>query len=224
MERRKRPRFPVQFTLNFLGHLTAGVGSTNNLSTEGCMAESESIVHQGSPLELRLHLPDDDSPVEVNLAVVQWSKGQKFGLEFVRLQPEEEARLRCFVSALETGPSGMERRGYPRFPVQFPISFSGEDIAEEGTVMDLSKRGWKATVVTGSQSVRPGTYLKLRVYLPDQAPPMDVDLAAVRWAKGREFGLEFLIMGSEEEERLHRFVSTLETGPSRQINHASNMT
>ena len=214
MERRKRPRFPVQLALDFFGHPTVGVGSTNNLSTEGCTAESESIVQQGSPLQLRLHLPDDDSPVEVNLAVVQWSKGQKFGLEFVRLQPEEEARLRCFVSALETGPSGMERRGYPRFPVQFPISFSGEDIAEEGTVMDLSKRGWKATVVTGSQSVRPGTYLKLRVYLPDQAPPMDVDLAAVRWAKGWEFGLEFLIMGREEEERLHLFVSTLETSPS----------
>ncbi len=108
-----------------------------------------------------------------------------------------------------------ERRGYPRLRVQFQISFSAHDIGGEGTVINLSKRGWKATVVTSSQSVRPGTYLKLRLSLPDQAPPMDVDSAAVRWAKGREFGLEFLIMGSEEEARLHRFLSTLETGPSR---------
>ncbi len=84
----------------------------------------------------------------------------------------------------------------------------------EGTVIDLSKRGWKATVVISSQSVRPGMYLKLRLYLPDQAPPMDVDSAAVRWAKGQEFGLEFLIMGSEQEERLRRFLSTLETHTS----------
>ncbi len=82
----------------------------------------------------------------------------------------------------------------------------------EGTVIDLSKRGWKATVVTSSQSVRPGTYLKLHFYLPDQAPSMDVELAPVRWVKGREFGLEFLIMGSDQEERLRHFVSTLETG------------
>ncbi len=107
-----------------------------------------------------------------------------------------------------------ERRGYPRFRVQFPISFSGDDIAGEGTVIDISKRGWKATVVTSTLSVQQGTYLKLRLSLPDQVPPMDVGSAAVRWAKGREFGIEFLIMGSEEEERLRRFVSTLETGMS----------
>ena len=107
-----------------------------------------------------------------------------------------------------------ERRGYPRFRVQFPISFSGDDIAGEGAVIDISKRGWKVTVATSSQSVRQGMCLKLRLSLPDQAPSMDVKLAAVRWAKGREFGLEFLMIGSEEEERLRRFVSTLEAGPS----------
>jgi len=79
-------------------------------------------------------------------------------------------------------------------------------------VLDISKRGWRATVVTSTLSVQQGTYLKLRLSLPDQAAPMDVDSAAVRWAQGREFGLEFLIMGSGEEARLHRFVSTLETG------------
>ncbi len=108
----------------------------------------------------------------------------------------------------------MDARKLPRFAVQCSITFSGDHIVGEGIVIDLSKRGWKATVVTSSQSVRPGTYLKLRLSLPDQAPPMAVDSAAVRWAKGREFGLEFLIMGSEEEERLRRFVSTLETEPS----------
>ena len=110
----------------------------------------------------------------------------------------------------------MERRGYPRFRVQFPISFSGDDIAGEGTVLHISKRGWKATIVTSTLSVQQGTYLKLRLSLPDQAPPMDVDSAAVRWAQGREFGLEFLIMGSEDEERLDRFVASLEKGSPQQ--------
>ncbi len=48
----------------------------------------------------------------------------------------------------------------------------------EGTVIDLSKHGWKATV-TSTLSVQQGTYLKLRLSLPDQAPSMDVKLAAV---------------------------------------------
>ncbi len=80
-------------------------------------------------------------------------------------------------------------------------------------MIDISKRGWKATV-TSTLSVQQGTYLKLRLSLPDQATPMDVDSAAVRWARGREFGLEFLVIGSEEEARLHRFISTLEGGPT----------
>ena len=108
----------------------------------------------------------------------------------------------------------MDARKFGRFAVQCSITFSGDHIVGEGIVIDLSKRGWKATVVISSQSVRPGTYLKLRLYLPDQAAPIDVDWAAVRWAKGQEFGLEFLMMGWEEEERLRRFVDTLRQEPS----------
>ncbi len=64
------------------------------------------------------------------------------------------------------------------------------------------------------QPVQRGNYFALHVLLPDQAVPMKVDLAAVRWSSGREFGLEFLRMQPEEQARLRGFVSTLETGPS----------
>ena len=57
-------------------------------------------------------------------------------------------------------------------------------------------------------------YLALRVALPDHAPPMEVTLAAVRWSKGQKFGLEFLRMQPEEQDRLRRFVRTLETATS----------
>ncbi len=55
-------------------------------------------------------------------------------------------------------------------------------------------------------------YLALQISLPGQEATLKIDQAAVRWAKGQEFGLEFLIIGSEEEERLRRFLSTLEAG------------
>ncbi len=63
-------------------------------------------------------------------------------------------------------------------------------------------------------SVYIGMYLSLRIYLPGQETPLKVDQAAVRWAKEQEFGLEFISMRPEEEERLHHLVATLETGPS----------
>ena len=37
----------------------------------------------------------------------------------------------------------MDARKFPRFPVQCPITFSGGHIAGKGTVMNLSKNGWK---------------------------------------------------------------------------------
>ncbi len=106
----------------------------------------------------------------------------------------------------------MELRSNPRYPIQCPIAFSGDDnTIGEGTVVNLSTGGWR---VRSATQPRPGTYLALHVLLPDEAPPMEVDLAAVRWAWGSEFGLEFIRMRSEEQERLHRFVKTLEAQPA----------
>ncbi len=98
-----------------------------------------------------------------------------------------------------------------RYPSQCSITFLGDQIIGEGTVRNVSTGGWK---VDSDQPVQRGNYFALRVSLPDQAAPIKVDLAAVRWSSGREFGLEFLRMQQKEQARLRRFVSTLETGPS----------
>ena len=52
-------------------------------------------------VELRVSPPDHDSPVEVELARVQWSRGGKFGTEFVRMQAKDEEHLRRFLMALQ---------------------------------------------------------------------------------------------------------------------------
>ena len=105
----------------------------------------------------------------------------------------------------------MHLRYAHRYPIQCSITFLGDQIMGEGTVRNVSTGGWK---VDSDQPVQRGNYFALRVVLPDQAVPMKVDLAAVRWSSEREFGLEFLRMQQEEQARLRRFVSTLETGAS----------
>ncbi len=97
-----------------------------------------------------------------------------------------------------------------RYPVQCPIAFLGNHLVGEGTVRKVSTGGWK---VQSDQPVQRGNYFALRVLLPDRHAPMRVDLAAVRWSSGREFGFEFLRMLPEGQVRLHRFVTALETGP-----------
>jgi len=116
----------------------------------------------------------------------------------------------------------MELRQSKRFPIHCPIAYAGGNLAGVGIVSNLSTGGCK---VGSSTPVDTGANIELRIYIMG-APefPMKVDQAVVRWAKQQEFGLEFLSIWPEEQARLRRFVSTLETGPSRQVNHASNMT
>ena len=102
----------------------------------------------------------------------------------------------------------MDRRSYSRFPIQFPMSFSGEGTGGEGTVTDLSKAGWKATV-SSSQPVQIGKYLTLHLSVPHQDHPVKVEVAAVRWVRGQEFGVEFLFLGTDEEAELSRFLTSL---------------
>ncbi len=112
----------------------------------------------------------------------------------------------------------MDTRKLPRFPVQCLITFSGDHIAGEGTVMNLSKNGWK---VVSNRRVPDGACLALRMSLPVAShpimthyySPLEVDLAVVRWSTGREFGLEFISMETGEWKRIRQFVKTLE--PSR---------
>ncbi len=60
-----------------------------------------------------------------------------------------------------------------------------------------------------AQHVQQGMYLSLRLSLPGQDEPVKVDLATVRWAAEGAFGVEFLQMGDEAWERIHRFMTTV---------------
>ncbi len=84
-------------------------------------------------------------------------------------------------------------------------------MSEAGAVSNLSVGGCK---VDSKASVYIGRYLALDVFLRDEQTRLMVDQAAVRWAKEQEFGLEFISMRPEEEERLRDVVSILEAGPS----------
>lgn len=103
----------------------------------------------------------------------------------------------------------MEKRGSPRVAVEFPISFSGNEASGSGLVSRLSTGG---CTVGSDDPVQPGTFLVLHIQLPSQYSPLKVDLAEVRWAKGREFGLEFIRLRKEEKERLRKLLGSLKKG------------
>lgn len=100
----------------------------------------------------------------------------------------------------------MELRKYPRFRVQFRGTFSGDQIDGEGRVIDLSRGGCK---IESDLRIPAGTTLELRLYVPDLDWPMRVEQAAVKWARGRQFGIEFVRLLPKEEETLRSLIKDL---------------
>jgi len=49
-----------------------------------------------------MQLREREEPVQVDLAAVRWSFATRFGVEFIKIRPEEGERLKKFVAALES--------------------------------------------------------------------------------------------------------------------------
>mgnify|MGYP003694746135 CR=1 FL=1 len=63
-----------------------------------------------------------------------------------------------------------------------------------------------AAPFTAENALQPGSYLEMRMLVPDITPPLRVGLAKVRWCEGRRFGVEFIQMPGEDQVRLGRLV------------------
>ena len=68
-------------------------------------------------------------------------------------------------------------------------------------------------MITAGQPVQPAHYLHLVMHLVDGQEPVQINLAAVRWAVKNRFGLEYIKVNPGEMERLKGFVTMLETPP-----------
>ena len=105
MEQRKNLRFHVQFRSSFSSiTMVGGEGSVVDLSIRGCRIESATDVQPGASLEIRIVASEHEPPIHIQQALVRWSRGRQFGLEFVTMAPEEWARLQHTVKQIEMEP------------------------------------------------------------------------------------------------------------------------
>jgi len=62
--------------------------------------KGDKLLRVGAFLELSVNLPAPERNLSVDVAVVRWTLGEKFGLDFLQMQPEEQKRLRRFIRSL----------------------------------------------------------------------------------------------------------------------------
>jgi hypothetical protein len=97
----------------------------------------------------------------------------------------------------------MKIRYSERIITDFPVIFAGDSFVGEGTVRNVSVPG---CAIVSNRVAEPGTYLEMKVLMPDSGPSLCVELAKIRWRKGRRFGVEFIRMPGIDQVRLGRLI------------------
>lgn len=97
----------------------------------------------------------------------------------------------------------MKIRYSERVITEFPVIFAGDSFVGEGTIQNVSVPGCE---IVSNRIVEPGTYLEMKVLLPDDGPSLCVELAKIRWRRGRRFGVEFIRMPGVDQVRLGRLI------------------
>ena len=97
----------------------------------------------------------------------------------------------------------MIKRYGPRVELTCKVVLAADRSRYEGRVLDVSLPGCLIECV---HALHVGDYVQLRLFFPDQARPMDVSLAAVRWIDGTKIGVEFIRSSKDDQVRLARLV------------------
>ena len=93
-------RYPVAFYPVFSRHQAeATEGTMVNVSIRGCKIQSSLPASQGARLRIGFVTDAREPPIEVEGAVVRSAVDTSMGLEFFKIRPEEEGRLRQVIEA-----------------------------------------------------------------------------------------------------------------------------
>ena len=95
---RQRPRHAVELPVTFTGD-HSGEGLLTNLSLSGCQIErTGTLIERRAMLTLSLYPSLQESPVNIEAAVVRWISEPACGVEFLIISHEAQHRLERYVA------------------------------------------------------------------------------------------------------------------------------
>jgi hypothetical protein len=81
--------------------------------------------------------------------------------------------------------------------------YLSEDFLGKGMIRDISSGGWR---IQGDHEVRIGMKLTLRMELPDENSPLEIEEASVQWVSGKDFGIRIKKIRYTTAKRLERLI------------------
>jgi hypothetical protein len=114
MDKRRHPRYAVEYAGSFWGNGINSQGRILSLSTAGCRGLGEGAIRRDALLRVLIDVPRFLAPIQVDRAIIRWSSGNELGLEFVGLSFDDQQRLHGLLLAIKaaqpSGPVPMEIR------------------------------------------------------------------------------------------------------------------
>ncbi len=101
----------------------------------------------------------------------------------------------------------MKNRYTKRQPVQSTCILSCEGMIGQGQLVNLSVPG---CLLKTNMKLKVGQYVDLRLSFATSQTPLQIKLAAVRWVKGGQAGVEFIRMSEADQARLHFLAGYIE--------------
>ena len=102
-ERRQHARYRVDLPATFSNNRASGFGVITEVSAGGCRVTSKTTIVAGEFGQLLINLPNGIAPLAVSHALVRWVSGQECGLEFIRMDPDDNGWLNRLTGQLGEG-------------------------------------------------------------------------------------------------------------------------
>ncbi|MBC7839587.1 MAG: response regulator [Nitrospiraceae bacterium] len=110
-DQRKHLRFPVFLPVSFGDGVIAQTGMVVNISREGCQIRCPDAAPGAKYFWAEIRFDDPYETLTVDLAVRRWSRNEEIGVEFIRMEPDQQRRLGSVIRNYEEAFSRQERDG-----------------------------------------------------------------------------------------------------------------
>jgi hypothetical protein len=101
------------------------------------------------------------------------------------------------------------QRKYPRYPVNLSATFFSDRKSGFVKIGNISTGGCG---IESDVLIMRGDVGQLLIDVPGGNASLKVSKASVRWVRGKQCGLEFILLNQHDREGLHRFTSQLAVG------------
>ncbi|MGZ8383053.1 MAG: PilZ domain-containing protein [Nitrospira sp.] len=127
------------------------------------------------------------------------------------MHPNLPATTKLLVPSATAEATLTFQRTRNRLGIVCPVMFASPQFIGEGVLHNLSQTGCR---VECDRTVRQGSYMTVRLLLPNTVHSLSIDVAAVRWVQEEYFGIEFLRLPLHEQARLQQFLAYHQCGYS----------